>query len=89
MWLELVGERDWIALTKDKKMRYQTLERASIKRWNIREFAFSSGNLGGEEMGRLLEVNLNKIFTFIKKQARPFVAGITNDGIKLRQNFSE
>ncbi len=89
MWLDLVGEHDWIALTKDKKMRYQNLERASIKRWKIREFAFSSGSLGGEEMARLLELHLNKMFNFIKKQPRPFVAGITNDGIKLREDFSE
>jgi hypothetical protein len=69
VWLESVGRNDWIALTKDKRLRYLPLEREAIRTYKIRQFAFSSGTLSGEEMATILKDNIDRIFRFTPNSA--------------------
>jgi len=87
-WLELVGRNNWIALTKDKRIRYLTLERRAIQTYNIRQFTFSSGSLNGREMATILNDNLGRIFRFILYHNPPFVAGLYANSIVLRDDFT-
>src|ERR1051325_8573572 len=48
VWLEYVGQRRWIVLTKDKAQRFNELERVQLQKHKIRLFAFHSGNLSGD-----------------------------------------
>jgi hypothetical protein len=82
MWLEFVGSKGWIVLTKDKSQRYNALEKAQIEKYRIRQFAFHAGNVSGEEMGRLLKAHLNKIFQYIYKAKAPFVVTLTQSGLR-------
>jgi len=50
VWLQFVAERSWIVLTKDKRNRYNEIEREALRRHRVREFYFGSGNFTGSEM---------------------------------------
>jgi len=84
VWLEFVGQRGWIVLTKDKGQRYTPLERTQLETNRIKQFAFSSGNINGQEMAEILKKNLRRIFKFIQRQSPPFVASLTKSGVYLR-----
>jgi hypothetical protein len=84
VWLKYVGERKWIALSKDKGHTHTALEKTQIDTHKIRYFSFSSGILSGQEMAEILTNNIAKLIRFIKKQPAPFMATINASGISLR-----
>jgi hypothetical protein len=55
VWLPFVAERAWVVLTKDKRNRYNEIERDAVRRHRVREFYFGSGNFTGTEMAQALE----------------------------------
>ncbi len=44
----------WILITKDKRIRFNELEKAAVLQNRVREFYFSSGNYSGAEMAARL-----------------------------------
>jgi hypothetical protein len=84
VWLELVGRNDWIAITKDKGIRYLPLERALLKQYRIRQFSFSSGTMSGDEMATILSSHLRAVWNCISKTERPFVAALNKGGVQIR-----
>jgi hypothetical protein len=84
VWLKFVGERGWIAVSKDKGYTHTPLEKAQIDAHKIRYFAFSSGVLSGEEMATILSMHIEKIIRFIRKQDPPFIASLGKSGVSLR-----
>lgn len=84
IWLDFVGSRGWVVLTKDKAQRYNPLEKAQLQKHRIKQFAFQSGNLSAQEMAEILQANLNKVFNLIMKETPPFVASLTKSGVSLR-----
>lgn len=88
-WLPLPGERGWAVLTKDKSHRYSPLEKAKVIKHKLKIFAFSSGNLSGEDMAELLRTNLRRLDKFARKYAPPFVASINKTGISERAVTSD
>jgi hypothetical protein len=43
-WLEVVGKGGWIALTRDKRIRYRTLEKQALVLHGVGAFTFNGGN---------------------------------------------
>jgi PIN like domain len=79
-WLPLVGSNGWILLTSDKRMRYNLLEKHALRIHAVREFVFTSGNMSGQDMAAALELALNKMLSFCRRNKPPFVASITRTG---------
>jgi hypothetical protein len=79
-WLPLVGSKGWILLTSDKRIRYNLLEKHALEIHSVREFVFTSGNLSGQDMAAALELALNKMRSFCRRNKPPFVASITRTG---------
>jgi len=50
-WLSEVGERGWVVVTVDRRIRYRQLEWLAFKAGMVRAFAFSSGNFAGGRNG--------------------------------------
>ena len=44
-WLFYAGERGWVVLTRDKRVRYRRLERLALRAANVRTFVFIGGNV--------------------------------------------
>ncbi len=78
--MPLVGSNKWILLTTDKRIRYNLLEKRALQRHAVREFAFTSGNMSGQEMAAALETALPKMRRLCHKLDPPFVASITHSG---------
>jgi PIN like domain len=76
-WLPVVGERGWIVLTKDTRIRYRPAEKQALLGAGVRAFAFTSGSLSGAQMGDAIVKALPKILALLASHQRAFVARIT------------
>lgn len=80
MWLQFVAERAWAVLTKDKRNRYNEIERDALRRYGVREFYFGSGNFTGAEMGQALTEALPQMRTLVRAYNTPMVGSISRSG---------
>lgn len=60
-WLELCGRQGWIALTKDRRIRYRPAEIAAVRRYGVKAFVVASGNLTAADQARRLIANAERI----------------------------
>ena len=80
VWLPFVGERGWILITKDKRIRFNELEKAAVLQHRVRAFYFSSGNYSGAEMAEMLVSALRDMIRVCRRCDPPFIASITKSG---------
>lgn len=45
IWLQEVGRKQWVVLTRDKRIRYRQLERLALQLAGVRAFVFTGGNV--------------------------------------------
>ena len=79
-WLPFVGEKGWILITKDKRIRFNDLEKEAVLTYRVRQFYFTSGNYSGTEMATMLIAALPEIMGLCETQVPPFIASITKAG---------
>lgn len=79
-WLRYVSERSWVVLTKDKRNRYNEIERHALRRHRVREFYFGSGNFTGVEMAQALSRAIPEMMRICRSFDPPVVASITRSG---------
>ncbi len=79
-WLAEAGQRGWIVLTKDHRIRYRHVERLALMKAGVAAFILTSGDLHGEEMAQIFVKALPRIERFLRKHAKPFIAKIAKDG---------
>ncbi len=80
VWLPFVAERGWIVLTKDKRNRYNEIERDAVRRHRVREFYFGSGNFSGAEMAQALLAAVSEMRDLARSFNPPFVGSIARSG---------
>ena len=80
-WISLVARKGWLAITKDKNIRYRTAEIQAIKQYSARVFVIRAKNSTGQEMADNLIGVITKLQKFAHKNAAPFVAGIVRSGV--------
>jgi predicted nuclease of predicted toxin-antitoxin system len=86
-WLPIVGQKHWVLITADQKIRYRGLERAAVRQHKIREFAFSSGNLGVQVISEVLVKAYRAMCRFCAMNAPPFIATLSRSGqISLKES---
>jgi hypothetical protein len=81
IWLPFIGERRWVVLTKDKRNRYNQLEKTAIRRHKVAEFYFGSGNMNGAEMATALKAALQEMKQICGREELPFIASISKSGM--------
>jgi hypothetical protein len=57
-WLQLVGERGWVALMKDRHVRFNRAEQEAVKRYAVRCFCIPRQNLTAQAMANRFLHNL-------------------------------
>ena len=83
--LKKVGKHRWILITADQKQRTRILESELIKQYRIRQFVFTSGQIG--DVGELL-VKANKgMRKLCSGDPGPFVASISKSGNVARRTL--
>jgi predicted nuclease of predicted toxin-antitoxin system len=78
IWLQEVGRRSWVVLTKDQRLRYRPLELAALRASHARVFILVAGNLRGAEIASVFVKALPRIFRVLRSRPGPFVARITS-----------
>jgi hypothetical protein len=60
-WLRFAGERGWVVLTPDAKIRYRVNERTAVQSARVRQFVLTARTLTGSEIGEVLVKALPRI----------------------------
>ena len=79
-WIALVGRKGWVAITKDKNIRYRAAELEAIRRHSARVIVIRMKNATGTDIAELLVKGRRRIARFAAKTPPPFVAGISRNG---------
>src|SRR2546430_609726 len=80
VWLSDVGQRGWIVLTKDSKMRARAPEKQALITYNIGCFAIAAGNRTGDEMASIFLAAWKQIEAISANEPRPFYYVVHKDG---------
>lgn len=80
-WLELCGREGWIALTKDRRVRYRPFEIAAVRRHRVKAFALASGNLRAVDQAQRFLENGDRILAACG-EAGPFIYAVYADRIE-------
>ena len=77
VWLKVVGERGWVVLTKDQRLRYRPLEISALRASNARVFVLTAGNLRGSEIAAVFLAALPRMFRILRSIPGPFLARLS------------
>jgi len=80
-WIEEVGKKGWVVLTKDDRIRYRPAALEAYRRHKVRVFIFGSGEMKAQEMADAFVKALPKISRFASRRTAPFFAGISRSGL--------
>jgi hypothetical protein len=72
-WLRLVGERQWIALMKDDRIRYVPAEKAAFVTFKVRAFVITNANLSAQVMADRIVSAMPKIHEICQSRSGPFL----------------
>lgn len=79
-WLQFIGEKGWIAIGRDKNIRYRGPEKAALIQANACLIVVRAKNTTGPDIADLIIKHINRIYRFANKHDAPYIAGITRDG---------
>ena len=79
-WITLVGRKGWVAVTRDKNVRYRAAELASIRTHSARVLVVRTKNATGLDIAALLVAGRRRIARFAQSTPAPFVAAIYRSG---------
>ena len=80
-WLREVGERNWVVLTKDKKIASRRLELLAVAQGNVRLFAFVDGDISGVVVAQAFVNALENMRGFMRGNPAPFIAKVHQSGM--------
>jgi len=75
-----VGEKGWIAIGRDKNIRYRGPEKAALIEANAKLIVVRAKNTTARDIADILIKHINRVYRFIDKHDAPFIAGIMRDG---------
>ena len=79
-WLREVGQRGWIVLTRDDRIRYRFHERTALLQARIRAFVLVRRSLSGPAMAEAFVNALPAMRQFVERHQAPFIARVTQTG---------
>lgn len=80
-WLTSVGQRVWVVLSKDERIRRNPLERAAFDRALVKAFFLTQQGLSGPEMAEIFVKALPGITRRVVRQPGPFIYTIAGNGV--------
>jgi hypothetical protein len=81
-WLRDAGERGWVVLMKDAKIRYRPAELQVVVDHGLRAFCLTNANLRGVQMAQRFVENLPRIIRIAEQKPGPYVYGIYSDSVR-------
>lgn len=75
-WLTQVGREGWFCLTRDSRIRYKPNQIDAVMRGQVGLFILVARTLRHEELAHKCVKMIHKIYKFIARHRRPFIAKI-------------
>jgi hypothetical protein len=73
VWLSHCGKHGYLALTRDQRIRYRSLEKRALMEHGVGCFTFTQGQATGEQTAvRIVEL-APRMMAIAKAQPRPFL----------------
>ncbi len=79
-WLAEVGQRGWVVLSKDERIRRTRIERAALEAAHVRAFFLTQQDITGQEMAELFSNVLPGMTKRAVSEPAPFVFTISRSG---------
>ncbi|HZP26478.1 MAG TPA: hypothetical protein VFB90_05460, partial [Dehalococcoidia bacterium] len=80
-WLPIVGQRGWLVITRDKKIRSRPGERQELVRANVGCFILmQKDNPTKWELLRVIVASLDAMEDIFRSEQRPFIYGVSRIG---------
>ena len=79
-WLREVGQRGWIVLTRDDRIRYRFQERTALIQAGVRAFVLVRRSVSGPAMAAAFVNALPAMRRFVARYPAPFIARVTQTG---------
>lgn len=79
-WIGVCGERQWVILSKDGRIRSNQLELEALLASGTAAFLLGRGHLTGEQMGDVLIRAMPRILRALRRFDVPTIASITLTG---------
>jgi len=80
-WLALAGERGWVVLMKDDRIRRRPAEIEALRIAGVRAFCLTNANLGAAEQSERFVANRHRIIQRAAKPG-PFIDGVYANGLR-------
>lgn len=79
-WLPFIGQKRWILITKDEKIRKRSIELQALGAARVKAFVLTAaGDLRGIDQGAIVAKAIRAIVRLAKRRP-PFIANITASG---------
>ncbi len=79
-WLPEIARRNWVLVTKDRRIDQRPLEREAIINSDGRAFILVEPNMSGEVIGAVLRTAMPNMLDAIRWYRRPFIFGVELSG---------
>ncbi len=79
-WLGEIGQRGWLILSRDLRIRYNQAEKQAIKDSRASFFAITAKKASSKELASIVVKAMNRVVTFAEQHDPPFIARIYRDG---------
>lgn len=79
-WLQAVGKRGWVVLTKDARIRTNAIERGTLLSANVAAFMLGRGDMKGPQMAATFIAALPRMTRVLRRWDLPLVATVTAFG---------
>lgn len=76
-WIPVVGERQWILITKDKSIRKREIELRLLNSARVRTFVLTAAGLKGDEQAHVVKEALPAMLRLLRRRSSHFIARIT------------
>ena len=80
-WLQLCGERGWLALMKDDRIRYVGAERHALVEYRVRAAVITNANLPALEMVERITRALTDLAGICSERGGPFLFALQQNRI--------
>lgn len=82
-WLTEAGRRNWVVITRDKRIRFREVERVALQNSKVKAFIVTANRASALEVGGLLVNRLKTMVRIIDTSSGPFVVLVSREGIRM------
>jgi predicted nuclease of predicted toxin-antitoxin system len=79
-WLALVGQKGWVVVTKDERIRYHPRELRTVVAHRVRALVLTARGVTAEEMASIILGARGRIEKLLSQHGGPFMVGLTRGG---------